>query len=56
MTKAKFYEVSPKTRAEFIAKYNADFRFRNEAKVQGFSVVGECVIFPNGKVANTRVK
>lgn len=56
MNKTKFYESCPKTRAEFIALFNSDFRFRNSAKVMGFAVIGDNVIFPNGKVASAKVR
>lgn len=56
MNKTKFYASCPKTRAEFVKKYHTDFIFRNYAKMYGFSVIGENVIFPTGKVANSRVK
>ena len=56
MTKQKFYAQCPKTRAEFVSKYNTDRFFRNWAKVFGFTVIGENVMFPTGKVANHTVK
>lgn len=56
MNKTEFYSSCPKTRAEFVAKFNADYRFRNYAKLFGFAVIGENVILPNGKVANPTVK
>lgn len=56
MTKQKFLSIAPKTRSEFIAKYREDYVFRNYANVYGISVVGDCVIFPNGKVANAKVR
>ena len=56
MTKQAFYRNCPKTRKEFISKYNTDRVFRNWAKVFGFSVLGENVIFPNGDVAGRHVK
>ena len=46
----------PNTRKAFIAKWNADGVFRAKAELAGFKVVCENVIFPNGKVADTRVK
>ena len=46
----------PNTRAEFVAKWLADSGFRNKANLNGWAVVGECVIFPDGQVANTRVE
>lgn len=46
----------PNTRVEFINKWNSDCVFRNRAKVMGFQVVFDNVIFPNGKVATPRVK
>jgi hypothetical protein len=56
MNKTRFYKNCPKTRAEFCKRWAEDFRFRNSAKVQGFAVVGENVILPNGMVANSKVK
>ena len=56
MTKRAFLAECPKTRAEFCAKWREDYKFRNHAKVQGFSVVCGNVIFPNGKVATPKVK
>jgi len=56
MNKTEFYRTCPKTRKEFITKYNSDYVFRNYATVYGFKVIGENVILPNGMVANTRVK
>ena len=56
MTKQKFYASCPKTRKEFVRKYNADYVFRGHAQTFGFAVLGENVIFPNGMVANARVK
>lgn len=56
MNKTKFYKDCPKTRTEFCKRWAEDFRFRNSAKVQGFAVVGENVILPNGMVANNKVK
>ena len=46
----------PNTRAEFIKKWNSDVVFRNRAMNMGFSVVFDCVFFPNGMVANKDVK
>lgn len=56
MTKQAFYRACPKTRKEFVSKYNTDRVFRNWAQVFGFAVMGENVIFPNGEVANRYVK
>lgn len=56
MTKQAFYRNCPKTRKEFISKYNTDRVFRNWAQVFGFNVLGENVIFPTGVVANCHVK
>lgn len=56
MNKTKFYAICPKTRAEFVAKFNSDYVFRNYAKNMGFSVIQENVIFPDGKVADIKVK
>lgn len=46
----------PNTRAEFVRKWNSDASFRVKAELAGFKVICENVIFPNGKVADTRVK
>lgn len=56
MNKTKFVAMCPKTRREFVAKFRNDNVFRNWAQVYGIAVVGECVIFPDGKVANARVR
>jgi len=56
MTKQAFYKTCPKTRKEFVTKYNTDRVFRNWAQVFGFAVLGENVLLPNGMVANARVK
>lgn len=46
----------PNTRAEFVRKWNSDVSFRVKAELAGFKVICENVVFPNGKVADTRVK
>ena len=46
----------PNTRAEFVRKWNSDASFRIKAELAGFKVICENVIFPDGKVADTRVK
>ena len=56
MNKNQFYRACPKTRKEFVAKYNTDRVFANYAKVYGFAVIGENVVFPTGKVANAKVR
>lgn len=56
MNKTSFFAECPKTRAEFIKKYHSDYVFKNYAQNFGFCVVGECVILPNGMVANSHVK
>lgn len=56
MTKQAFYRTCPKTRKEFVTKYNTDRVFRNWAQVFGFAVLGDNVMLPNGMVANARVK
>ena len=56
MTKQAFYRSCPKTRKEFVTKYNTDRVFRNWAQVFGFAVLGDNVMLPNGMVANVRVK
>lgn len=45
----------PKTRTAFVEKWKNDYVFRSKAKMAGFSVVMENVIFPNGKVATPKV-
>jgi len=45
----------PKTRVEFIKKWNSDHVFRARAINMGFSVAFDCVFFPNGMVANKDV-
>lgn len=46
----------PKTKAEFIDKWNRDHVFRARAKATGINVVFDTVVFPDGKVAGKRVK
>ena len=46
----------PNTRAEFVRKWNTDGVFRAKAQLAGFRVIAENVIFPSGKVADTRVR
>jgi hypothetical protein len=46
----------PNTRKEFLAKWRTDATFKAKAELAGFKVVCDNVIFPNGKVADTRVK
>lgn len=46
----------PNTRAEFIKKWNSDASFRVKAELAGFRVVLDNVIFPNGTVADSKVK
>lgn len=45
----------PNTRKAFLAKWKADGSFRAKAQLAGFRVIAENVIFPSGKVADTRV-
>ena len=45
----------PNTRKAFVAKWNTDGVFRVKAQLAGFRVIAENVIFPSGKVADTRV-
>jgi hypothetical protein len=45
----------PNTRKAFLAKWKADNSFRIRAELAGFRVIADNVIFPNGKVADTRV-
>ena len=56
MTKFQLFEVAPKTRPAFIAKYKTDYIFRNWCNVYGISVIGDNVLFPNGKIANKRTR
>ena len=46
----------PKTRIEFIKKWNTDRVFRARALNMGFNVAFDCVFLPNGMVANKDVK
>ena len=46
----------PNTRKEFVQKFRTDYVFRSKAENMGFAVMGDTVIFPNGKVANGYVK
>lgn len=46
----------PKTRTEFVRKWNADHVFRARALNMGFNVVFDCVFLPNGMVADKSVK
>ena len=55
MTKLTFAET-PKTRTEFVKRFRTDHVFRARAQYTGFSVIGENVILPNGKVAPPTVK
>ena len=45
----------PNTRKAFVAKWKADGAFRAKAQLAGFRVIAENVIFPDGKVADTRI-
>ena len=45
----------PNTKKAFLAKWKADGSFRTKAQLAGFRVIAENVVFPNGKVADTRV-
>ncbi len=56
MNKTKFFASCPKTRREFVAKFRNDNIFRNWAMVYGFAVIGDCVIFPDGRVADMNVR
>ena len=47
----------PKTRADFVKKYNSDHVVRARAQFTGFSVLcGGAVVLPTGKVAGVKVK
>lgn len=54
--RAKFYYDCPRTRAEFVTKFRNDPKFRNTAQVFGFNVIGDNVIFPTGRIADSNVK
>jgi hypothetical protein len=45
----------PNTRKAFLAKWKADGSFRVKAQLAGFRVIADNVIFPDGRVADTRV-
>ena len=55
MTRLTFDEC-PKTRVGFVKKFREDHIFRAKAQNMGFAVVGECVIFPNGRIADKHTK
>lgn len=46
----------PKTRTDFVRKWNTDHVFRARALNMGFNVVFDCVFLPNGMVADKSVK
>jgi len=46
----------PNTRTEFVQKWNSDAEFRVKAELAGFKVLFENVIFPNGVVADSKVR
>ena len=46
----------PNTREGFVAKWRDDATFRAKAQLAGFNVLFENVIFPDGRVADKRVK
>jgi hypothetical protein len=51
------FEECPKTKAEFIAKWNSDRIFRARAQFTGFDILfGTNVILPDGKIAVAKVK
>ena len=55
ITRISFNEF-PKTRVEFINKWNNDHVFRNRAMCMGFRVAFGSVFFANGMIANKDVK
>lgn len=56
MKKLTFAEC-PKTRKEFVEKFNSDRVFRARAQYTGFNVLcGGVVVLPDGKVAGVKVK
>jgi hypothetical protein len=46
----------PNTREGFVAKWQNDAIFRAKAQLAGYNVLFENVIFPDGRVADMRVK
>lgn len=54
--RTKFLTSCPKTRKDFVEKYRNEADFRNRANSFDIYVVGESVVFPNGKIANPTVK
>jgi hypothetical protein len=46
----------PNTREGFVAKWQNDVMFRAKAQLAGYNVLFENVIFPDGRVADMRVK
>ena len=51
------FDECPKTRAEFVKRWNDDRKFRARAQYTGFDILfGECVILPSGKIAGVKVK
>ncbi len=46
----------PNTRTAFVRKWQSDNAFKAKAQLTGFRVICGNVIFPSGKVADTRVK
>jgi hypothetical protein len=56
MTNLKLTKAEcPSTRKAFVAKWRSDGVFRAKAELAGFRVIADNVIFPSGKVADTRV-
>lgn len=47
---------APKTRAEFVQKYNSDNVFRSRAQAVGITVVMGNVLFPTGRVATPKMR
>ena len=51
------FEECPKTKADFIRKWNSDRVFRARAQYTGFDILfGTNVVFPDGKIAGAKVK
>lgn len=55
MHKLTFAET-PKTRTEFVKKWNTDHAFKARAVYSGFNVIADNVIFPNGMVADKKIR
>ena len=58
MTKADFPtdKNGIRTKAATLHKYRTDHIFKQRMECNGFSIVGDNIIFPNGLVAGANVK